>query len=75
MTRVQRERQILKTIAHDLPWGGQAEFIEDTLYVTGVMPDEGRAILARIRDLGHRVSMSQSGSYQTDYTFTYRFVA
>jgi hypothetical protein len=74
MTPVKFERTILKAIASDLSWGGRAEFIEDTLYVTGVMPDEGRAIRSRIQDLGHRVRMSQSGSYQTDYTFAYRFV-
>ena len=75
MIPVQHERQILRSIQSDLNWGARAEFIEHTLYVTGVMPDEGRQILARIRDLGHRVRMSQSGSYQTDYTFAYRFVA
>lgn len=75
MTPAQRERQILRSIQSDLNWGARAEFIDDTLYVTGVMPDESRAIRSRIQDLGHRVRMTQSGSYQTDYTFAYRFVA
>lgn len=75
MDPVKFERKILRQVAGNLNWGARAEFINGTLYVTGVMPDEGRAILAQLRDLGHRVQMSQSGSYQTDYTFVYDFVA
>ena len=75
MTPAKFEQTILKAIASDLPCGGRAEFIEYTLYVTGIVPREGRRILSRIRDLGHRVRMSQMGSYHADYTFAYDFVA
>ena len=75
MTSLKFERTVLKAIASDLPWPGAAEWTSGTLFVTGIVPDEGRRILARIRDLGHRVRMTQSGSYHTDYTFAYDFVA
>ena len=75
MTPAKFEQTILKAIASDLPWPGAAQFTSGTLFVTGIVPREGRVILARMRDLGHRVRMSQMGSYHADYTFAYDFVA
>jgi hypothetical protein len=75
MTTAKFENKILRGIEHRLDWGSEAQFINGTLFITGIMPDDGRDILDQLRELGHRVRMSQSGSYQTDYTFAYDFVA
>jgi hypothetical protein len=75
MTTAKFENKILRGIEHRLDFGSEAQFINGTLYITGIMPDDGVDILAQLRDQGHRVRMSQSGSYQTDYTFAYDFVA
>jgi hypothetical protein len=75
MDQAKFENKILRGIEHNLDWGSRAEFINGTLFITGIMPDDGRDILNQLRDQGHRVRMSQSGSYQTDYTFAYDFVA
>jgi len=75
MTTAKFENKILRGIEPNLDWGSRAEFINGTLFITGIMPDAGRDILADLRALGHRVRMSQSGSYQTDYTFAYDFQA
>ena len=75
MTTAKFENKILRGIESHLDFGSEAQFINGTLFITGIMPDSGRDILNQLRELGHRVRMSQSGSYQTDYTFAYDFVA
>jgi hypothetical protein len=75
MTPAKFETQVLKIIAGRLDSGMRAEFDNGTLFVTGAMPDEGREIRALLKSAGHRVRMSVAGSYQTDYTFVYDFVA
>ena len=75
MTTAKFENKILLGIESHLDFGSEAQFINGTLFITGIMPDDGGDILNQLRDQGHRVRMSQSGSYQTDYTFAYDFVA
>jgi hypothetical protein len=75
MTPAKFERHVLKCVAPFLGWGGRAEFYEGTLFVSGVMPDEAQVILRELRDQHQRIRMSQMGSYQSDYTFAYDFVA
>ena len=75
MTTAKFENKILRVIEHNLVPGSEAQFINGTLFITGIMPDDGGDILDQLRDQGHRVRMSQSGSYQSDYTFAYDFVA
>ena len=75
MTPAKFEKQVLKVIAARLDSGMRAEFDNGTLFVTGAMPEDGRAIRDLLKTTGHRVQMSQMGSYQTDYTCAYDFVA
>lgn len=75
MKSAQFEKNILKTVESSLSWGGQAEFSNGTLFVTGIMPDEAEGILLElIRNQPGKIRMNKMGSYQTDYTFTYDFV-
>ena len=74
MNPVKFENQVLKTVAPYLGLGGRAEFYNGTLFVEGIMPDEAKMVLRELRDQKERVRMSQMGSYQSDYTFTYDFV-
>jgi hypothetical protein len=75
MTPAKFENQVFKTVAPFLGWGGRAEFFNGTLFVEGIMPDQAQVILRELRDQKEQVRMSQMGSYQTDYTFAYDFVA
>lgn len=68
------ERKILTLVVPFLGWSGRAEFYNGTLFVEGIMPEDARLILRELRDQKEQVKMSQMGSYQTDYTFTYDFV-
>lgn len=66
------EHQVLALVMPRLDWGS-AEWINGTLFVEGAMPDEAQEILADLQKLHPEISMSQSGSYQTDYMFAYDF--
>jgi hypothetical protein len=74
MKPAQFERHILKCAAPFLGLGGDAEFYNGTLFVSGIMPDEAKVLLRELQDQHERIRMSQMGSYQSDYTFTYDFV-
>jgi hypothetical protein len=74
MTPAKFENQVLKTVAPYLGWGGRAEFYNGTLFVTGIMPNDAKIVLRELQDQKEQVRMSQMGSYQSDYTFTYDFV-
>ena len=74
MKPAQFERHILKCVAPFLGLGGDAEFYNGTLFVSGIMPAEAKMILRELRDQHQKIRMSEMGSYQTDYTFTYDFV-
>ena len=74
MKLAQFERHILKCVAPFLDLGGRAEFYDGTLFVSGIMPDRAKTILRELRDQHEQIRMSQMGSYQSDYTFTYDFV-
>ncbi len=74
MTPAKFENQVLKTVTPYLGWGGRAEFSNGTLFVSGIMPAEARVILRELQDQKEKIRMSQMGSYQSDYTFTYDFV-
>ena len=74
MTSAKFENQVLKIVTPYLGLGGRAEFFDGTLFVYGIMPDEAKMVLRELRDQRERVRMSQMGSYQSDYTFTYDFV-
>ena len=68
------EQHILKCVAPFLGLGGDAEFYNGTLFVSGIMPDRAKTILRELRDQHEKIHMNQMGSYQSDYTFTYDFV-
>lgn len=74
MKSAQFERHILKCVAPFLGLGGDAEFYNGTLFVSGIMPDEAKILLRELQDQHKKIRMSEMGSYQTDYTFTYDFV-
>ena len=74
MTPAQFERHILKCAAPFLGLGGDAEFYNGTLFISGIMPEEAQMILRELRDQHEKIRISQMGSYQSDYTFTYDFV-
>lgn len=74
MTPAKFENQTLKTVAPYLGFGGRAEFYNGTLFISGIMPEEAQMILRELRDQHERIRISQMGSYQADYTFTYDFV-
>jgi hypothetical protein len=74
MKPAQFERHILKTVAPFLGLGGDAEFYNGTLFISGIMPEEAQMILRELRDQHEKIRISQMGSYQSDYTFTYDFV-
>ena len=69
---VQFEQQVLKLVAPRLAWGS-AEWFDGTLFVEGIMPDAAEAILGDLKKLHSDVRMTQSGSYQADYGFSYDF--
>ena len=74
MKPAQFERHILKCAAPFLGLGGDAEFYNGTLFVSGIMPDEAKMLLRELQDQHEQIRMSSMGSYQSDYTFTYDFV-
>jgi hypothetical protein len=74
MKPAQFEQHILKSVAPFLGLGGDAEFYNGTLFVSGIMPNEAKVILRELQDQHERIRMSSMGSYQSDYTFTYDFV-
>ncbi len=67
------EQQVLKTVVPHLDWGS-AEWFEHSLFVEGIMPDQAQEILKSLKKLHPKIVLSQSGSYETDYTFSYNFV-
>ena len=74
MKPAQFEQHILKSVAPFLGLGGDAEFYNGTLFVSGIMPDKAKTILRELRDQHAKIRMNQMGSYQSDYTFTYDFI-
>ena len=67
------EQQVLKAVVPHLDWG-RAEWFAHSLFVEGIMPDQARVILEDLQKLHPKILLSQSGSYQTDYVFSYDFV-
>ena len=74
MTAAKFESSVLKSVASLLEFG-DARFFNGTLFVSGIVPNEARTVLQGLQDQYGRVRMSRQGSYQTDYTFAYDFVA
>lgn len=74
MKPAQFEQHILKCAAPFLGLGGDAEFYNGTLFISGIMPDEAKVILRELRDQHEKIRMSKMGSYQSDYTFAYDFL-
>jgi len=75
MTAAKFESSVLKSVASLLEFGGDAKFFNGSLFVSGIVPGEAKMVLRELRDQYGRVRMSRTGSYQTDYTFAYDFVA
>lgn len=67
------EQQVLDTVVPRLDWGS-AEWFNGTLFVEGVMPDEAHRLLSDLQKLHPKIVMTQQGSYQQDYGFSYDFV-
>lgn len=67
------EQQVLDAVVPQLDWGS-AEWFNGTLFVEGVMPDEAHELLSDLQKIHPEIIMTQQGSYQQDYGFSYDFV-
>lgn len=70
---VKFEQQVLKLVTPRLDWGS-AEWFNGTLFVEGIMPDRAQELLSDLQKLHPKIVMTQRGSYQSDYGFSYDFL-